>query len=272
MKVLLIGSGPNWKEAPFEDPEYEVWTYGLIADLLPRVDVVFEMHRRDRWEKFATKEPESYYIKRLNQLGKRIWMQEEYLDIPLSTRYPKEQIESLVGDQFFSTAAYQLGLACLQHKIDQDIEEILLFGLDLCTYEEWANQRPNVNRLIGFAQGMGIRVRVPSSSKLLGLPFSYGYEIPEENISAADALIIEGLAQLNSMMARLADLHIARKEALKLSKEKSREQSNHTTPIGEGDEGSLPRGEHLRNGEGDGQVPPGRNVSGGEEEMAGCKR
>jgi hypothetical protein len=217
MKVLIIGSGPNWREAPFEDLSYEVWSYGIVADLLPRIDLVFEIHRRDQWEKAGTAGSEASYVERLNSLGKRIWMQKTHPDIPLSIEYPKKLVENLVGDQFFSTIAYQLGLLALQHHVDKDVEEVQLWGLDLCTYEEWANQRPNANRLIGFLQGRGIKVVVPQSSKLFGLPYSYGYDVLEESPDSVDALLVEGYAQLNAMMAKMADLHFKKRVALEFA-------------------------------------------------------
>lgn len=214
MKLLIVGSGPAWEQAPFEDTSYEVWTYGLIADLLPRVDIFFEMHRRDLWTKMHGVDDEGKYVERLNALDKDIFMQQEHEDIPHSIRYPLKDVEALVGPQFFGTVAYQLGLAALFHCSGIPVEQVLLFGLDLCTWEEWAHQRPNVNRLIGFLQGKGVDVKIPPSSKLFGMPYRYGYEIPEEDLHAADALIIEGIAQFSAMMARMADLHIAKKEAL----------------------------------------------------------
>lgn len=213
MKLLIVGSGPDWKEAPFEDPSFEVWAYGLAADLFPRVDVAFEIHRRDRWERFGGVDSEVEYTARLNRMGKPIWMQEAYEDIKHSMKYPLEDVEKLVGTQFFGTLSYQLGLAALYQSRKRNIERLLLFGFDLCTWEEWANQRPNANRLVGFLQGMGVQVQVASSSKLFGNPYRYGYELPEENLGAVDALILEGVAQLTSMMGRLADLYIAKKEA-----------------------------------------------------------
>lgn len=222
MKILIIGSGPNWREAPFGDESYEVWSYGLVADLLPRVDVAFEIHRRDKWEDFHTVQSEEEYAKRLRSLYKLVWMQKKYADIPLSAEFPKDAVAKCVGPHFSSTLAYQLGLAILRHQNKGDVEEIGLFGFDLCTWEEWAEQRPNVNRLVGLAQGRGIRVMTPASSKLLGIPYFYGYELPEEESRAVDSLLIERMAQLSAMMAHLADLHIAKKEMLRFQEVKKR--------------------------------------------------
>lgn len=271
MKILIVGSGPNWKEAPFEDPSYEVWTYGLLADLLPRVDLVFEMHRRDQWTKFRGVDDEAKYVERLNKLGKRIWMHQKHDDIPLSEKYPRGLIASIVGPQFHSTIAYQLGMAILEQIEEKSIQEVYLSGLDLCTYEEWASQRPNVNRLIGFLQGLGVRINMPSSSKLLGNPFFYGYEVYEENPKIVDSLILEDLAQLGSLMSRMADHHFLKKQAELFAKEHSNGQSNHNSPVGEENEGPILRGERIGPGEGDSEITPGRDVSGGEEEMARCE-
>lgn len=271
MKILIVGSGPNWKESPFEDEGYEVWTYGLLADLLPRVDLVFEMHRRDQWVKFRGVDSDEAYVARLNKLGKRIYMQHVHEDIPNSAKYPLGMVMQIVGSQFYSTVAYQLGLAALEMVEEKNVEEVFLGGLDLCTYEEWADQRPNVNRLIGFLQGMGVKVNIPSSSLLLGKPYSYGYQVLTEDPRAVDALITEDLAQLGSLMSKMATHHFIRKEAELFTKENQSAESNHDSTGGESNGGSLPGGEYLGYGQGNGEVPPGGNVAGGTEEMGGCK-
>lgn len=212
MKILIVGSGPNWKEAPFEDTSFDVWAYGAIADLLPRVDAVFEMHRPDQWPNFAGGDIEAYAA-RLAGIDKPVWLQAVHPDIPKSLPYPIENVSALVGGQFYSSVAYKLGLVALMVDRGVEVEEVALYGLDLCTWEEWAYQRPNVNRLIGFLQGRGVRIAIPASSKLLGEPFQYGYQVHHEDLSAANALILEHLAQLNALMARMAELHIAAREA-----------------------------------------------------------
>lgn len=269
MKILIVGSGPNWKEAPFEDEGYEVWTYGLLADLLPRVDLVFEMHRRDEWVNFRGVDSEERYVERLNKLGKRIWMQQKHDDIPLSEEYPRGLISSIVGSQFYSTVAWQLGLAVLEHREEGNVEEVFLAGLDLCTYEEWANQRPNANRLIGFLQGMGVRVNIPSSSSILGRPYAYGYEVLKETPRAVDALIIEDLAQLGSLMSRMAEHHFLKKEAELFSKENSNGQSNQASTLGKGDAGAFSGGKRLSVDQRDGKIITGWDESGGKKEVAG---
>lgn len=219
MKILIVGSGPDWEKAPFDDESYTVWTYGLIAHVLPRVDVVFEMHRRDTWARFNHSVTPEEYTARLIGLKKLIYMCKHEADIQHSLAYPLEHVEELVGPHFASSLSYQLGLACLHQKRLGTVEEIALFGFDMTHWEEWAYQRPNANRLIGFAQGLGIKITLSPASHLVGVPWKYGYEVDDEEIHVTKALIDEDYAQLAALMSRISDHQLA----LSYARRKTRE-------------------------------------------------
>ena len=208
MKILIIGSGREWEKAPFDDPEYEVWTYGLIAHLLPRVSKVFEMHRRDQWRNFRWEVSEEEYVERLNSFAVPIIMCEREADIPRSQKFPLQLAVDYLGPYFASTISYQLAFALLREHQVGDLEEIALYGFELNHWEEWAYQRPNVNRLIGFAQGRGITVKTASQS-LIGTPWLYGYEFDREQVRVSQALLEEDYAQLAALMNRIGEHQLA---------------------------------------------------------------
>jgi hypothetical protein len=225
MKILIVGSGPEWDKAPFSDESYHIWTYGLIAHLLPRVNVVFEMHRRDLWRNFQWETTEAEYVARLNGFNVPVMMCEEQSDIPKSQKYPLKEISELVGPYFASTISYQLALACLIQQKHGGVNEISLYGFDLKHWEEWAYQRPNVNRLIGFAQGLGIPVKVASQS-LIGIPWLYGYEVDREQVRVSTALLEEDYAQLAALMNRIGEHQLA----MAYAKDKAKEEKRGTLP------------------------------------------
>ena len=209
MKLLIIGSGQDWEKAPYADENYEVWTYGLIAKVLPRVSAVFEMHRRQHWKRFKWKVSEAEYIEMLNKLDVPVFMIEAQPDIPKSVAYPLEKVEQVVGPHFASTISYQIALAIARQVAVGDVEEIALYGFTLNHWEEWAYQRPNVNRLIGHAERAGIKVTLPEGSMLVGVPWKYGYEVDRESTVVSQALLAEHYAQLASIMNKIGEVQLA---------------------------------------------------------------
>ena len=95
-------------------------------------------------------------------------MQEAYDEIPNSTEYPLGAVSELVGDYYNSSIAYMLGLA-----IYEGYDKIALWGVDLIGQggwghaDEYMDERPNVEYLLGFARGKGIDVWLPEVCPLL---------------------------------------------------------------------------------------------------------
>lgn len=146
-RVAIVGLGPSHDQVPWR--EWETW--GLPWDAwFPRYDLGFEMHDRSLWNH------KTQYLKRLRESDVPIMMREAHKDIPASLKYPD------VGQNYFgSSPAYMLAYA-----IHQGVDEIGLWGVDL-NEDIYDHQRPNLEYLIGFANGRGIQVQVPKGSRLL---------------------------------------------------------------------------------------------------------
>ena len=123
-KVAILGFAPTWKDAPFDNADWEIWGLNELYLKLPRWDRWFEMHTpsliehdelrvKDHWAKLAT-------------LGCPVFMQDHYADIPLSVPYPIQQIVSEFGDYFTNSISYMLALA-----IAEGYEEIGIFGVNM---------------------------------------------------------------------------------------------------------------------------------------------
>jgi hypothetical protein len=158
--------------APWESADVDVWAggsfYKFHPGLSPAVDVWFELHHnierlRTGWLGWAIENQKSCYL------------QEPHLELSNSTAYPLAEITDEFGHYFTSTAAYMIALA-----IRVRAEEIFLFGVDMKVVDELGNeyrdQRPCVEYLIGFARGLGIDVCIHDQSPLLKADGLYGYE------------------------------------------------------------------------------------------------
>ena len=153
--IGIVGLGPSHDEAP---GNIELW--GLPWDHRAyEYERLFEMHDRSL---FAQEEAGrgGDYLKRLQSFEVPIYMQKTFADIPNSVAYPLDAVSHLVGDYFGSSPAYMLAMAILE-----GVPEIGLWGVDL--KDDYDHQRPNLEYLIGFARGYGLKVEVFGDGKLL---------------------------------------------------------------------------------------------------------
>lgn len=181
-KVAIVGFAESSRyEAPWHDPEFEIWGLNMAHAWMPTWHRLFEMHDR------ATLELETEECKReTDHLGvlthettRVIYMLEPQADIPRSVRYPIEDVVEFFGKRcpklaaepyFTSTPGYMLALA-----IVKGAEEIHCYGIDLLHDEEYAYQRANFEFLCGVAIGCGITLHVPLNSAALASDGLYGY-------------------------------------------------------------------------------------------------
>lgn len=153
LKVAIIGLSPSTHDqAPWDDPTWEKW--GLPWDSAwVRMDRLFEMHDMRLLESKHSKRPKDY-IARLQTANVPLYMQKAYF--PSAIAYPFK-----VARYYNSSVAYAMALA-----IHDGAEEIGLWGIDMADAEEYAYQRPNMEYLIGLAEGKGIKVYIPEESTL----------------------------------------------------------------------------------------------------------
>lgn len=183
-KVAIIGYASNWKEAPFGDPDCEIWIQN-IAEILksgfPRFDKVFDIHTIAVIEAEAKNEPAGLEYVKANNIP--VYMQEKTALISGSVRFPLYEL----SEEFFpwsnkledvywtSTTQMMIALA-----ISQGFQEIGIYGIDMSDSVEYRSQRRGCEYMLGVAIGRGIVVRRSSSSPILRSKFVYGYEIVKE--------------------------------------------------------------------------------------------
>lgn len=169
-KIAIVGMGPSEYHAPWRDAAWEVWalpwhSYAYHAQRL------FEMHPLHLVLSKEAHRGEDAYLAKLNDLadmGIPLYMQKVYPEVAQSRRYPLEEVVEVLGrDYFGSSPAYPIAMAIWEHVCGHRIDELLVAGVDL-SKKDTDHNRPNLEWLLGLAQGKGMKVEhvKPDMSKL----------------------------------------------------------------------------------------------------------
>ena len=181
-QVAIVGLSPSTHDdAPYVDPAWETWGLPWDNGKFPYFDRLFDVHPLECIKEAIPSFYQPCYLERLRELDAPLYMQKSYKEIPNAIAYPLSEVSALVGDYYNSTIAYMLGLA-----IYEEYEKIALWGVDLIGQggwghaDEYMDERPNVEYLLGFARGKGIDVWTPESCPLLKFAgrFPLGKVIP----------------------------------------------------------------------------------------------
>jgi hypothetical protein len=166
MTAHIFGLGPSARDFPGrESPSDRIYALGWDMENRDRADEVFEMHKTVG----VGGDHAELYLEWLKTTDRRIWMQEPRPEYPTSEKYPLHSVQGLTGrDYFGSSVAYMIAYALLDMQ-----HEIRLWGVDL-TRSIYDHQRPNLEWLIGFAEGRGVEVEVSKGGRLMTLPWTSG--------------------------------------------------------------------------------------------------
>ena len=217
-KVAIIGTAPNWQEAPFGDPSWEIWGLSRLYKQLPRWNVWFELHpipeMARTWEA-GNEELEAKarqeYVEWLGAQDKPVLVHPEVAQvIPNTTPYPTDAIERTFNRGYFTnTVSWMIALA-----IAEGVTEIGLWGVDMALSDEYEAQRPSVEYFIGIAEGAGIRVWIPDTSDLCKTRSPYALrkrDAYEQKIQAKWREMKQNKAQVDADVRKgqLISAHIA---------------------------------------------------------------
>ena len=184
-QVAVVGLAPSTHDdAPYKDPDWEVWGLPWDNDRYPHFDRLFDIHPLECIRKATPSFYPPRYEDRLRELcdlGAALYMQKAYPDIPNAIEYPLEEVSSLVGDYYNSSIAYMLALA-----IFEGYDKIGIWGVDMIGQgepghaDEYRDERPNCEYLLGFAKAKGIEIYLPDECPLLKFSgrFPLGTVIP----------------------------------------------------------------------------------------------
>ncbi len=174
-KVAIVGFTPTRSQAPFSDPEYEVW--GENALFVHR-----DVPRCSRW--FDLHAPEIIDERRLKfytQIDVPVFLQDARDDVPGSVKFPKHQIEAYVaglapgsanklGDYQTNSISWMIAFAMWEGFTTIDV-----YGVDMSQQTEYFDQKSNVEYFLGMCRGLGIEVNLPETSDLLKATHQYGF-------------------------------------------------------------------------------------------------
>lgn len=202
-RILICGTAPTWKDAPWEDPSIECW---LLNDMYllkpPRADRWFDLHPFDKYyfskpgqKPLAQQVPAGYFIRPHGHLE---WLRAQSIPVyvqdatllgsPSARTFPKADVEKAVGPHFASSPAWMLGLALLE-----GVTELHVYGIHLATEWEYTRQKPNFAFLLGLAAGRGVKIIVPRTAPLLRESHQYAYQDDPDIPKVAVQRRIEGL-------------------------------------------------------------------------------
>lgn len=155
-RVGIVGLGPGAISAP---DSIETWSIPWGSALTH--DVYFEMHKD--WRTILNED--NNYQDRLECLPLVYFIGEK--PIANSDIYPLDEVTEMFGCYLESSIAYMLAKAILD-----GYKEIELYGIS--GDDKYTMQRPNLEYLIGFGRGKGLKISVQSESKLLTSEFESG--------------------------------------------------------------------------------------------------
>ena len=175
-QIAVVGLAPSTHDdAPYEDPDWEVWGLPWDNERYPYFDRLFDIHPLECIREATPSFYQPGYEDRLRELGVPLYMQQAYPDIPNAIEYPLKVVSNLVGDYYNSSIAYMLGLAIFEYA-----DKIGIWGVDMDGpgkpghADEYRDERPNCEYLLGFAKAKGIEIYLPEKCPLL----KFGGEFP----------------------------------------------------------------------------------------------
>lgn len=182
-KVAIVGGGPTRRDAPFDDPAWEIWGFSSKDWKIPRVTRWFEIHAwEDLEQQLAApkrgRRTFSDYIRFMSELDAPVYVQRPLPQIPRCVEFPVDRLLAEFGRCFTSTASYLVGLA-----IVEGVDVIGLWGINP-TSRSFAYQLPSLQYLLGHARRRGIevclprslRLEIPEKPKFVETPVLYAYE------------------------------------------------------------------------------------------------
>lgn len=162
-KVSIVGKGDGWQDAPEEG---EVWG---VNGVILRKDMsrCFNLHKEKRIKSLASWKR---VLEHVNRRNIPFFTIENIEEINNCKVYPIEEISSFFNTRYFANGICYM----IAYALWKGVEELSLFGIN--HKQEWEH-RSCVEYWLGRALGMGIKVNIHSSSKLLKTKdrLMYGY-------------------------------------------------------------------------------------------------
>lgn len=154
-KVAICGYSHTLSQAPFDNPEWDIFTLNQKVERFPRTTKHFDLHSERN-----IKSNKKYFEWCENNQSKLI-LGMPIIELQGAELYPQKEIMEIFGEFFTNSISWMICYA-----IHKGYEEIGLFGVDLACQDEYIKQRPSVLYFIGLAQGKGIKITLPKENRL----------------------------------------------------------------------------------------------------------
>lgn len=166
MKIGIIGFAKASRDlAPYDDPSWVFYGVNGVWTVAKRLDAILDLHAPWIYEWEPSRRPPGH-VAHLQAFSGPVYLIEARPDMPTSTSFPLDDVIRHVGRPYLtSSIALAFGLA-----MREGANEIGLWGVEMATASEYADQRPCLEYLIGLAEARGIRVTLPEGCPILSGP------------------------------------------------------------------------------------------------------
>lgn len=175
-KVAIVGFAEGHRHlTPFDDPSFEIWGLNRLWTVLPgRWDRWLELHSLTKYY-----EEDPQHREFLRTFKGPVYLRPQDMgiyDIPMAVPYPVETVLDEFGRYMTNSISWMIALA-----IGMEFKEMHLYGVDMAQDQvfptnEYRQQRPSCEYLLGVAVGRGMRIYLPDGSDLLKASYLYGLE------------------------------------------------------------------------------------------------
>lgn len=191
-KVAMVGMAHTTRDfAPWDDLDTEIWTlnespakrFGYVK----RVSRHFQLHAKWNYDRDTNQNDPEHRDWLRAQTDFPIYMQEVDPDVPMSVKYPWEEVceffkinptEDDHWKEFTSTFPYMLALAMLE-----GFDQVEVYGFEMGSETEYAYQRSSAHLFLGIMRGYWLctgkpEIIIPNNSRLLGWGMPrYGFDM-----------------------------------------------------------------------------------------------
>lgn len=183
MKVAILGTAPDWVDAPFNDESWQIWVCNRAGLKMQPFHRLFEIHKNWDYENADAKDKYLAALKEIEPPQQVVSIVP--LDSPANVVIDRDYLFKKYGSIWFSSSfGYMIAQA-----LEEGAEEIGFWGVDMAGREEYVVQFAGVRHFIDIARERGVKVHIPDRSLLRRDPIPYA-----DRFETPLALALEGMA------------------------------------------------------------------------------
>jgi len=184
-KVAIVGFAPSCADVRvyFNDPDWEIWglnqLYLQFPTMAEKATRWFQIHQRSSYDQAVRDHKHDDWLKAQTNfpiyLDPATWKES---GIPMGIPYPRFEIQKTFGDYFTNSISWMISLAVYEHIKYGGLEKLAIYGVDMAQDEEFREQRPSCEWLVGWAQALigKDNVYIPAKSDLMKTTWIYPFE------------------------------------------------------------------------------------------------